>query len=118
MYGRYLKSKRQYLFVPQGFMLKMSWKMRKYTSDNLSQILKDEFGDTLLQDVKKPLIIPATDIGNGGVHVFKSPYHNDFVRDKNIRIRDAVLASCSAPTFFDPHKVSRARNMNESAYSV
>lgn len=54
-----------------------------------------------------PLILPATDIGNGGVHVFKSNYSKDFVRDHNIYVWEAVLASCSAPTFFDPVKVDK-----------
>lgn len=45
-----------------------------------------------------------TDIGNGCVHVFKSGYSNDFVRDKDGLIKDAVLASCSASTNFNPHK--------------
>ena len=58
---------------------------------------------------KKPylLIIPATDIGNGCVHVFKSQYDGDFTRDKNVRVADAVLASCSAPTYFNPHIVNK-----------
>lgn len=59
-----------------------------------------------LGDIKTPLILPAVDIGNGCVHVFKSSYDPNFVRDRDVLIADAVLASCSAPTFFDPHIVS------------
>ena len=50
--------------------------------------------------------MPATDIGNGGVHVFKSKYSDVFVRDPKVFVRDAILASCSAPTYFDPTKVN------------
>ena len=77
----------------------------KYKSTYLKSVLESVFGDKTLGNVSYPLIIPATDIGNGCVHVFKSQYDNDFVRDKNVRIVDAVLASCSAPTFFNPHTV-------------
>ncbi|MCK8137620.1 CBASS cGAMP-activated phospholipase [Pseudoalteromonas sp. 2CM28B] len=76
-----------------------------YDSGSLSNVLNGVFNDITLGQVAKPLILPATDVGNGGVHVFKSPYHPDFIRDKSVKVKDAVLASCSAPTFFDPHKV-------------
>ena len=76
-----------------------------YDSRGLSNVLKEVFQDSTLGEISKPLILPATDIGNGGVHVFKSAYDPLFLRDKAVRVRDAVLASCSAPTFFDPHQV-------------
>jgi len=77
----------------------------KYENDNLKTVLNSEFGDTKLGDIEKPLLIPATDIGHGGVHVFKSSYSKSFTRDKNVAVKQAVLASCSAPAFFDPAKV-------------
>jgi len=77
----------------------------RYKNKKLQQKIKNIFGDKKLGEIQIPLIIPATDIGNGCVHVFKSSYHGDFVRDKNILIADAVLASCGAPTYFDPYKV-------------
>ncbi len=76
-----------------------------YESSSLSDVLSAVFNDCTLGEISKPLILPATDIGNGGVHVFKSAYDPTFLRDRSVKIRDAVLASCSAPTFFDPHKV-------------
>lgn len=77
----------------------------KYQSKKLSELLRCEFADTTLGDIVKPLLIPATDIGSGSVHVLKSGYSDDFTRDRSVRVRDAVLASCSAPAFFDPTKV-------------
>lgn len=78
----------------------------KYSNSNLRRILNDYFGDSKLGDIEIPLIIPATDIANGCVHVFKSSYHNEFFRDKDVRVADAVLASCSAPTYFPPMLLS------------
>ena len=77
----------------------------RYRSDALQQVLMDEFGNQTLGEVKKPLILPATDIGNGCVHVFKSAYDPGFTRDQHVKVRDAILASCSAPTYFDPKRV-------------
>ncbi|MFC1497346.1 CBASS cGAMP-activated phospholipase [Verrucomicrobiota bacterium] len=78
----------------------------KYSNTNLQRILNDFFGNAKLGDIEMPLILPATDIGNGCVHVFKSAYDKGFVRDKDVLVADAVLASCSAPTFFPPTLLS------------
>lgn len=77
----------------------------RYASDPLRDALQDVFQGAALSDAKTRLIIPATDIGNGGVHVFKSDYDTSFVRDRNVRVVDAVLASCSAPSYFAPARV-------------
>lgn len=82
----------------------------KYDVSLLKAVLEDQFGDAVLGDVTRPaLIIPATDIGIGSVHVFKSQYDREFVRDKAVRVSDAVLASCAAPTFFAPYEVGDYR---------
>ena len=74
----------------------------RYSSKNLKMRLDEILGDTTLGQVKIPLILPSVDIGNGCVHVSKSKYHDEFIRDPNVRVSDAVLASCAAPTYFDP----------------
>ena len=77
----------------------------RYSGKTLHTLLEEVLGATTLGDVRIPLIIPAVDIGNGCVHVFKSKYADDFIRDPGVKLSDAVLASCSAPTYFDPHFV-------------
>ena len=74
----------------------------RYSSRRLKKCLDQVFGTTTLGQIDSPLILPAVDIGNGCVHVTKSRYHDGFVRDPHVRISDAVLASCAAPTYFDP----------------
>ena len=81
----------------------------KYNNSFLSKILKEVFQDNKLKDCKTGLVIPATDIGNASVHVFKSTYSSDFIRDPERLIRDAVLASCSAPLYFSPIIVDDSR---------
>ena len=60
-------------------------------------------------EVSTPLMITSSDISTGGVHVFKSRYLEDlgepYLRDGQVRLRDAILASCAAPTYFDPRQV-------------
>jgi uncharacterized protein len=77
----------------------------RYSSHTLQKLLSDVFGEKTLGDVQVPLIVPAVDIGNGCVHVFKSKYSDGFIRDPRVKLADAILASCSAPTYFDPHLV-------------
>lgn len=93
------------VFLSQRFNLRGTLRS-KYSKKELSNILNEFFQHQVLADAKTRLLIPATDISNGTVHVFKSPYLEEFVRDKNVRIADAVSASCSAPLYFDPQQVT------------
>lgn len=77
----------------------------RYDAKRLEELLAEVFGDRKLSETRTALALPSTDIGNGRVHVFKSSYDETFVRDKNVRLSDAVLASCAAPTFFNPRTV-------------
>ncbi len=86
----------------------------KYKPEQLYKCLKSIFKDTVLGNIQKPLIICATDIGNSSQFIFKTTFNNQkdsngnrkiLVRDKNIFLYDAIMASSSAPIFFPPHKV-------------
>lgn len=74
----------------------------RYSSTPLREALLEVFGDATLSKAKTKLIIPATDIGNGGVHIFKS---KNYTRDHKVKVVDAILASCSAPSYFAPIRV-------------
>lgn len=80
----------------------------RYDRKELEDILKLALGNRTLSETKTRLVIPATDLVNGNVHVFKSKYLAEFVRDTDVKIADAVLASCAAPTYFDPKTVGEA----------
>lgn len=87
---------------------KFNWKglfQSKYGNAYLKKMLNDLFKSLTLSETKVRLMIPASDISNGSVFIFKSNYDGGFVRDKDTKIADAVLASCAAPTFFNPVKV-------------
>lgn len=74
----------------------------RYDNQFLRLMLNQMFGERTMSDTLTRLMIPSTDMGNGQVFVFKSNYLDEFVRDTTIKISDAVLASCAAPTYFDP----------------
>ena len=79
----------------------------RYSQRPLRALLDRTLGDRTLGDVQVPLILPAVDIGQGCVHVFKSAYDKGFHRDPGVRVADAVLASCAAPLYFDPVVLNR-----------
>jgi len=70
---------------PKIFSRKKSWLPQKfakyqpalenlYENEALKTALVETFGEVRLGEIPIPLLMPATDIGNGGVHVFKSAY--------------------------------------------
>ena len=81
----------------------------KYSRHLLGEVVRAHLPNMTLGEISTPLMITSSDISTGGVHVFKSRYLKDlgepYVRDANVSLRDAVLASCSAPTYFDPVSV-------------
>ena len=76
-----------------------------YSSAPLREVLEEIFQKTQMGDIKRRVILPATDISNGNVFLIKSSYLDEFVRDRDITVVDAVMASAAAPLFFDPVRV-------------
>ena len=79
----------------------------KYDNKILQKFLQDKLGNIKLKDIEKPLILNATNVSLGDIYIFKSVYQKkqrrgDYVRDGDTPLYKAVLASCAAPTYFDP----------------
>ncbi|HHH54496.1 MAG TPA: patatin, partial [Bacteroidetes bacterium] len=81
---------------------------------SFEKVLKSIFGNTILGDINKPLLINATNIGDSSQFVFKTDFNNQndaegnkkiLVRDCDIALSDAILASSAAPIYFPPHKI-------------
>ncbi|ADG94082.1 Patatin [Arcobacter nitrofigilis DSM 7299] len=81
----------------------------RYDNGYLKKLLEKKFKDITLFDkkLKTKLLIPTTDISNGDVHIIKSYYLKEFKRDKERKIRDVILASCSAPLYFNPIQLEK-----------
>ena len=84
----------------------------KYSRGALKRAVEDIAGGVKLGEIETPLMITGSDISTGGVYVFKSAYLRDkgfpYVRDGETPLSEAILASCAAPTFFDPAPVGEA----------
>ena len=88
--------------------LSILWRSR-YSRHGLEDVLQRYVPCHTLGQVETPLMITSADLATGGVHVFKSSYLAElggpYDRDGQVLLRDAILASCAAPTFFDPKEV-------------
>ena len=85
--------------------------LSKYPSEKLAQILAVHIPATPLGEVATPLMITSSEIAKSEVHIFRSNYGSRASegtppRDKDVSLRDAILASCAAPTFFAPKSLN------------
>ena len=103
------------LFEQQALQIFPSNRLRwgifrsRYSQKPLEEVIRSCLPDITLGEISTPLIITSSNIAAGGVHVFKSRYLADlgepYVRDGTISLIEAILASCAAPTYFDPVQV-------------
>lgn len=66
----------------------------------LENALKECFGDMLLGDSTKRLVIPSYNIGEDDVYLFKTPHHERLKRDYKVPVWKVALATSAAPTYF------------------
>ncbi len=86
--------------------------LSKYPSEKLAQILAAHLPATPLDEIATPLMITSSEIAKSEVHIFRSNYESRdseiALTDKDVNLRDAILASCAAPTFFAPKSVNNS----------
>ena len=81
----------------------------KYKKDGLKNVLNKKFKNIKLGEIEKPLMIVSADMLNDNVYIHKSNYLakiENHTRDKETKLSDAVLSSCSAPTYFNPQRLN------------
>lgn len=92
------------IFAKKRFALKGILRS-KYRSAPIEHVLRQLFEDKTMADVPGRLIPALHRSLEWKRFVIKSPYLGSFVRDSDIRLVDAVRASCAAPLYFDPVRV-------------
>ena len=90
----------------------------RYSKPSFAKSLAKHLPQLSLGDIKTPLMITCSDLANGSGYVFKtggyshpslhSPNDGDGASVLNVPLREAILASCAAPTFFDPSLIGNA----------
>ena len=77
----------------------------KYDGEGLRRALRRKFGDSLLGESHVPLVIPAYDLGENDVHLFKTPHHPRLTRDWQTPKWEVAAATSAAPTYFPAHRL-------------
>ena len=84
--------------------------LSKYPSEQLAQVIAKHIPATPLGEIATPLMITSSEIAKSEVQIFRSNYNSCDSEgtpptNKGVCLRDAILASCAAPTFFAPKSV-------------
>lgn len=72
----------------------------KYRPDGLQAAVQRILGSKLIGESKVPLVIPAYNLGENAVYLFKTPHHPRLKRDHKVAMWAAAMATSAAPTFF------------------
>lgn len=85
-----------------GWRWFLQWVWRKFPQSRLKTALQSEsaFGDKLLGQSTKRLVIPTYNLGADQVRVFKTPHHPRLTTDLHIPAWKIALATSAAPTYF------------------
>ena len=78
----------------------------KFSTDELRTAIGSVVGDRKLGDSRCRLVIPAYDVDQGRVYLFKTAHHPRFQVDVKVPAVDVALATSAAPTYFPAHEVA------------
>jgi patatin-like phospholipase/acyl hydrolase len=81
----------------------------KYTTDALRRTIVEFVGEaTSMGDLKHRVIVPAVNLTEGHLRVFRTPHHPDFSADRHLKVVDVALATAAAPIFFPLAEIGNA----------
>ena len=81
----------------------------KHDPNRLRETIEEIIGaDTRIGDLKHPVIVPAVNLSRGSPQIFKTPHHQDFRLDLELRVVDVALAAAAAPTYFPLAEIGEA----------
>jgi patatin-like phospholipase/acyl hydrolase len=94
-----------------------SWLFReKYSSTVAKEVYKEYYGDVRLSQALTPVLVTAYEIERGMAYFFSSERAKKD-RSHDFYMRDVVLSTTSAPTFFEPARVENV-DRTETFYFV
>jgi len=87
---------------PRYFGLKwvQHWAWRKFSAKPLEDALKKCYCGKRFGDSSKRLVIPAYNLGEDDVYLFRTPHHERLRRDYKVPAWMVARATSAAPTFF------------------
>ncbi|MDT3736777.1 MAG: CBASS cGAMP-activated phospholipase [Denitratisoma sp.] len=83
----------------------------RYGTKGLNSVLShnDLLGNTIFNALEHRLMIPAVNLSKGSAQFFKTQHCEEYRHDGAVLLKDAVMASAAAPTFFPVHRFNQNR---------
>ncbi len=81
----------------------------KHRQRDLRSALVEVFGDRLLGESEKRLVVPSYSLDDDDVYLLKTPHHTRLRRDGKERMVDVALATSAAPTYLPAAVVGNQR---------
>ena len=73
----------------------------KHENQALKDALKRVVGDKLIGDCRKRIVVPAYNLDDSEVYLFKTPHHPRLRRDWRVPLWKVAMATSAAPTFLE-----------------
>lgn len=80
----------------------------RYNNEILINMCDEHFGNKTLDEIENDIYIPSYNISESKCVIFK--------KGKNIKIKDAILSSASAPTYFRSYKIENKTFIDGGIY--
>lgn len=77
----------------------------KYSNKSLEAAIYNVLKELKIKDCKTRLLIPAYNLEQRSMRVFKTPHTENLFFDKDILLKDIVMATTAAPLYFPPYKM-------------
>lgn len=84
----------------------------RYDNSGLKKLADEAFGDKKMTDAKNLICIPSFNLSTNQIEITKNPCYGMMVRDPHRYVKDVVIASSAAPTFFQPHHYKSTDELN------
>lgn len=97
--------------------IESAWNLldEKYSEKNIEVVLKEYFGDSMLRDALKPVMVPAYEIESRSPWFFRSE-RAKVSKEYDYAMKDVARAAAAAPTYFPPKQL-KGQDSGES-YSL
>lgn len=90
--------------LPVGNRFRVAYRAR-YRQAPLAEVIEELLAPQKLSEVEKPLLLPAVELGANAPQLLVSGGF-DRAGVSDLKLRDALLATTAAPTYFPPHRVN------------
>lgn len=76
----------------------------KYDGKNLEDALRNTFGERKFGESALRLVVPAYDVNDGSVRLWKTAHHEDYKSDCHRKVIEVAMSTAAAPIYFRTYR--------------